>query len=92
MTRAAEMSIATIRADGWGERSVRPQSIPSAQRSPEKANSPRTFGPPSGREALSPIRPLVPVVPVSRTWLTSRSPVSALAAAAPVAAAARMRP
>ena len=43
------MSIATTRACACGLRSVWPQSIPAALRSLEYANSPCTFGGPSGR-------------------------------------------
>ena len=56
MARAAEMSIELMLALAWGERRVWPQSIPSAQRSDENANMPRTFGTPSGLGALVPTR------------------------------------
>ena len=47
-------------ARAWGERRVWPQSIPSAQRSDENANMPRTLGTPSGLGAL---------VPTLGTWV-----------------------
>src|ERR1700712_5759760 len=43
-----------MRARGCGLRSVAPHSIRSAQRSDEYANSPLTFGIPSGRRTDSP--------------------------------------
>ena len=43
-----------ILADGCGERTTCPQSMPSANMSEEKANSPLTLGTPSGsRHALA---------------------------------------
>ena len=54
-----------MRACGCGLRRVDPHSIPSAHRSEENSNSPRTFAMPSGRAALSPtpsgVRRRVPV-------------------------------
>ena len=49
------MSMASMRAAGWGERSVWPHNIPSAKRSEAKAKRPCTLGTPSGRGADEPI-------------------------------------
>ena len=57
MRSAGPTSTARMRAEGCAARRARPHNMPSAQRSPLKANSPRTFGPPSGRVALSPMPP-----------------------------------
>ena len=55
--RAAETSIARMRACACGLRSVWPQSMPGASRSLENANSPFVFGTASERRMLSPTRP-----------------------------------
>ena len=57
--RGCEMSISTMRACACGLRSVCPQSMSAACRSLAYANSPFTFGVPSERGTLSPIRPSV---------------------------------
>src|SRR3954451_24006023 len=54
---AGEGSTRTMRACGWGDRSVAPHSMPSAHRSDEKAKRPWTLATPSGRGGLSPSRP-----------------------------------
>ena len=57
MASAGPTSMDAMRAWGWGERRVRPHSMPSAYRSDEKAKLPCTLGTPSGRTGLSPTRP-----------------------------------
>src|ERR1700712_3891463 len=54
MASAGPMSMLTIRAAGWGLRTVLPQTMLSRWRSEENANSPVTLGGASGRSTLSP--------------------------------------
>ena len=77
MRRAGPTSTARMRAEGCAARRARPHNMPSAQRSPLKENSPRTFGPPSGRVALSPMPPRG-----GATVMTGASPVIVIGARA----------
>src|SRR5690606_5053151 len=61
MARAGAMSIDTMRAWGWGLRTVAPHSIPSAWRSEAYSNRPVSLGTPSGRRVDSPIPPVTRV-------------------------------
>src|SRR5688500_19186295 len=54
MARAGAGSRERMRAWGWGLRRVAPHTIPSIQRSEEKANCPFVLTGASGRRTLSP--------------------------------------
>src|SRR5207344_1534855 len=68
------MSIERIRAAAWGERTVSPNRASSAQRSEPKANRPRTFGTPSGRGTLVPMRGGALVSTGATVSVTGRAP------------------
>src|SRR6266487_287446 len=54
IARASEMSMALMRAYGWGLRVVAPHSMSGACRSEEYSKRPRTLAAPSGLRTLSP--------------------------------------
>ena len=58
IANARETSMATMRAYGWGDRSVAPHAAPSIGRSEENANMPWALTMPSGRTGESPMRPV----------------------------------
>ena len=69
-----DVSMATMRAYGCGERSVAPHAAPSIGRSDENANMPWALMMPSGRAGESPIRPVPTLDPLIRSSSVTTAP------------------